>query len=118
MRQLLNLGHTVAHSIESLSNFEISHGSAVAIGTAVIARAATAMGLCSESDRDEIISLLSYYSLPIECHYSAKEIADIALSDKKRSGGNINLIVPFGIGNTQIYKISVDSLEDFLAKGL
>ena len=118
VRQLLNLGHTAAHSIESLSNFEISHGSAVAIGTAVIARAATAMGLCPESDRDEIISLLSAYGLPTASPYGAGDLARIALSDKKRSGGRINLIVPFGIGNSQIYEISVDSLEEFFSKGL
>ncbi|MCD4819434.1 MAG: 3-dehydroquinate synthase [Candidatus Cloacimonetes bacterium] len=31
-RNLLNLGHTFAHIIESISQFEISHGNAVAIG--------------------------------------------------------------------------------------
>ena len=117
-RQLLNLGHTAAHSIEKLSNFEISHGSAVAIGIAVITRAAAAMGFCPESERDEIISLLKAYSLPTESPYSAKEIANAALSDKKRSGNMINLIVPFGIGNSKIYEIQVDSLEELFSKGV
>ena len=118
VRQLLNLGHTAAHAIENLSSFEISHGSAVAIGTAIISRAAVAMGLCSPDDRDEIIALLRSYSLPTECPYGAKEITEIALSDKKRSGGKINLIVPFGIGNSQIYEIDVETLESFFSKGL
>src|SRR5699024_10127448 len=38
-RQLLNLGHTIAHSIEKISNFTIHHGIAVAIGTAIITKA-------------------------------------------------------------------------------
>ena len=79
--------------------------------------AAAALGLCSESDKDEIISLLSSYGLSTESPYGAKEIALVALSDKKRSGGKINLIVPFGIGNSKIHEISVDSLEDFFSKG-
>ena len=118
VRQLLNLGHTAAHSIEMLSSFEISHGSAVAMGTALIARAAARLGLCPENDVEEIVNMLKAYGLPIECPYSAAELTRVALSDKKRSGGRINLIVPFGIGNSQIYEIDVTELEAFFAKGL
>ena len=117
VRQLLNLGHTAAHSIEILSNFEISHGSAVAIGTALIARAANKMGLCPDKDLDEIINILQAYSLPTECPYNSSALAEIALSDKKRSGGKISLIIPFGIGNSQIYEVEVEQLEDIFSKG-
>lgn len=118
VRQLLNLGHTPAHSIEALSEFRTSHGSAVAIGIALMARSAVKQGLCPQSDLDDIITMLKSYSLPTECDYSAKALADIALNDKKRSGGKINLIVPFGIGDSRIYEISVGELEHFFANGL
>ena len=118
VRQLLNLGHTAAHSIETLSSFEISHGSAVAMGMALVARAAQKLGLCPQNDVDEIVKLLKDYNLPTECPFSADSLAEIALSDKKRKGGKIDLILPFGIGNSQIYPINVDSLEAFFAKGL
>ena len=118
VRQLLNLGHTAAHSIETLSAFAISHGSAVAIGMAIIARAATAMGYCPAEDTAEILALLSSYGLPTESPYNATDLAEIALSDKKRNGGSINLIIPFGIGNSKIHKISVTELEGFFGKGI
>ena len=118
VRQLLNLGHTAAHSIEILSDFEISHGSAVAIGTALIARAANKMGLCPDQDLDEIVNILNAYSLPTECPYDSSALAEIALSDKKRSGGKISLIIPFGIGNSQIYEVEVERLEEIFSKGL
>ena len=118
VRQLLNLGHTAAHSIETLSSFEISHGSAVAMGMALVARAAQKLGLCPESDVDDIVKMLKDYNLPTECPYTASALAEIALSDKKRKGGKIDLIVPFGIGNSQIYPINVNDLEAFFAKGL
>ncbi len=118
VRQLLNLGHTAAHSIEILSNFKISHGSAVAMGMALILRAATALGYCPARDRDEAIAMLKAYGLPIECPYSAKELAEIALSDKKRQGGSISLILPFGIGNSKIHKIDITDLCGFFARGL
>ena len=118
VRQLLNLGHTAAHSIEKLSNFEISHGSAVAIGTVLIARAANKLGFCPDSDLSEITELLKAYNLPTECKYSARELAEIALSDKKRNGAKISLIIPFGIGSSQIYEVGVDELEGIFAKGI
>ena len=118
VRQLLNLGHTAAHSIETLSGFEISHGSAVAMGMALVAKAAQGLGLCPQSDVDEIVKLLKDFNLPTECPFGADKLAEIALSDKKRKGDKIDLIVPFGIGNSQIYPINVSSLEAFFAKGL
>ena len=118
VRQLLNLGHTAAHSIETLSSFEISHGSAVAMGIALVARAAQKLSLCPRSDVDEIVKMLKDYNLPTECPYTANALAEIALSDKKRKGGKIDLIVPFGIGNSQIYPINVNDLEEFFSKGL
>ena len=118
VRQLLNLGHTAAHSIEILSDFSISHGSAVAIGTVVITRAAYRLGLCKKSDLDEVEHLVRSYSLPVTCPFSARELAEIALSDKKRSGGSITLVMPFGIGDSRLYKVDVASLEQIFSQGL
>ena len=105
VRQLLNLGHTPAHAIEILSDFRISHGSAVAIGTVIMARAAASMGLCPERAACEIEELISSYGLPTKCPYTASELASIATTDKKRAGDSISVILPHGIGNSHIHKI-------------
>lgn len=118
IRQLLNLGHTAAHAIEQNSDFEISHGSAVSIGTAIIARAAARLGICPEDDRDEIINLLSQYNLPTKSPYNAQKLAEVSLTDKKRNGKKINLIMPFGIGNSRIYPVDVYEIERIFALGL
>ena len=118
VRQLLNLGHTAAHSIEILSNFEISHGSTVAMGMAIILRAAVALGHCPKEDCDEAISQISSYGLPTDCTYTACELADIALNDKKRQGGSITLVMPYGIGDSRLCKVPVESLEDIFKAGL
>ncbi len=118
VRQLLNLGHTAAHSIEILSHFEISHGSAVAIGMVIITRAAVKLGLCEKQALSELQSMLNSYSLPTCSPYSAREIADIALSDKKRAGGNITLIMPYGIGDSRLYPVNVEMLEKIFAEGI
>ena len=118
VRQLLNLGHTAAHSIETLSHFEISHGSAVAIGMAIIMRAAVSLGLCSQSELDDLTLMLKNYSLPTDCPYTADKLAEIAMGDKKRAGGEITLVMPYAIGDSRLYRVSVDSLEDIFRRGL
>jgi 3-dehydroquinate synthase len=85
---------------------------------AVISRAANKMGLCPDGDLSEIVDILSKYNLPTSCDFDAHSLASIALSDKKRAGDKISLIMPFGIGNSQIYKVSVDELEGIFELGL
>ena len=117
-RQLLNLGHTIGHAIELCSNLTISHGSAVAIGTVIATKIAIYLGLCPESDLNEIINLLKDAKLPTECTYTASELASVASADKKRTGDRINLVLPYGIGNCKLYKVSVCDLEALISKGL
>ncbi len=111
-RQLLNFGHTMAHSIEKLSNFEISHGSAVAIGMVIAAKASKALGWSDEDCTDGIIEANRNNNLPCECTFSPEELADAALSDKKRSGNEITFVVPKKIGECVLKKVSVDVLKE------
>ncbi len=117
-RQLLNLGHTVGHAIEMLSNFEISHGEAVSIGTVLVTRAAVSLGLCEASDLSEITDIFTTNSLPTECSFSADDLALVAQKDKKRAGDTISLVIPFAIGDSRIYKIKAAELKDLIEKGL
>ena len=117
-RQLLNLGHTVGHAIESASSFAISHGSAVAMGMVIVTRAAVSLGLCSPEDLEETIAIIKAASLPTECPYDADLLTSLALGDKKRMGGTITLVVPRAIGNSVLHKINVTELKDFISRGL
>ncbi len=109
-RQLLNFGHTMAHSIEKCSNFEISHGSAVAIGMVIAARASFALGWSEEDCTQAIIDANKSNSLPVECGFAPADLADVALSDKKRSGGTISFVVPKVMGECVLKKIPVEDL--------
>ena len=117
-RQLLNLGHTVGHAIEACSDFGISHGSAVAIGIAIVTRAAVKRGLCEKNELDEIISLLNENGLPTECSFSAEQLTAVATADKKRTGSTITLVVPRAIGSTELISIPIDQLCEFISSGL
>ena len=117
-RKLLNLGHTVGHAVELCSSLEISHGSAVAIGMAIVMRSAVKQGLCPAGDLNALLALLGKEGLPIGCDYTAEQLAAVATADKKRSGNDITLVIPFSIGDTRLQKIPVSELRDFISKGL
>ena len=112
-RQLLNLGHTLAHAVEKLSNYEINHGNAVAVGLAAICKAAYAYGLTEEDITDRVVTALKKYDLMTECPFTAAEAVSVLLNDKKRSGQTINLASPKRIGECYLYKMDVDRLEEF-----
>ncbi|MBQ2841998.1 MAG: 3-dehydroquinate synthase [Clostridia bacterium] len=109
-RQLLNFGHTMAHSIEKCSNFEISHGSAVAIGMVIAAKASYSLGWSDEDCTQAIVDANQNNNLPVECDFAPADLADVALSDKKRTGGTINFVVPKVMGECVLKKIPVEEL--------
>lgn len=109
-RQLLNFGHTLAHSVEKCSNFAIAHGSAVAIGMVIASKASHTLGWSDEDCTEAIITANKNNNLPVECDFLPRALADAALSDKKRSGGNINFVVPKKIGECVLKKIPVEEL--------
>ena len=118
VRQLLNLGHTAGHAVEHCSNFEISHGSAVAIGMLLMTRAAIESGLCDPAVLPHMEKMLRAYSLPTECRFDAASLASVAMGDKKRNGKKITLVLPRTLGESVLYPIDANDLEAFFAKGL
>ena len=116
-RQLLNLGHTGGHAVERLSNFTVSHGSAVAIGMLLAARAAAAMGLAEDSLPSHVEAMLKRYNLPTVCPFSAEALAAASLSDKKRRGNTITLVLPTTVGKSVLYKVPTSELAALFLKG-
>ena len=111
-RQLLNFGHTIGHAVEKCSNFEISHGSAVAIGMAIVARATM-----TAKDATRLEAVLSQYALPTRCAFAMDELYRAACNDKKRANDTLNLIVCEAIGDGQIRPIAVSELQAYVEKG-
>ncbi len=116
VRQLLNFGHTPAHAIEILSEFSISHGSAVGAGMYMITKACVKLGLCEENTLNILKNLLSKYSLPATALFTPEEIASAAAGDKKRAGSEINLVIPEKAGKCVLKKVPVTSLTEFFAE--
>ena len=118
MRQLLNLGHTLGHAIEKKSDFTISHGYAVAIGMHLAAKAAEAKGLAEAGLAEEIRIALERNGLPFSVSYSAEEMMEGVLRDKKRRGGEISFVFPIRIGHCEMRKIPMGDLAELIEKAL
>lgn len=117
-RQLLNLGHTIGHSIEKESNYTISHGSAVSIGMNMICKSAVAENFCSKEDHIRIENLLTKFHLPISTEFAASTLTRTILSDKKRCNDQITLIIPATIGCCMLKKWPIQQLESLLKEGM
>ena len=117
-RMRLNLGHTIGHGVEARSNFTISHGKAVAIGMAIVTRAGCNAHICEADTMLSVLSALEKFGLPCSCDFSAEELYYAALSDKKRSGGSVNLIIPEKIGSCIIHPTPVEEIRSFIEAGL
>lgn len=115
-RQLLNFGHTIGHGVERCSHFGIEHGHAVAIGMAIISRAAERMGMC-EPISDRLCAVLRQNGLPTVTDFAPDELLDAALHDKKRSGDKVTLVLPVKIGECRLWPATFDQLREFIVCG-
>lgn len=118
LRQKLNLGHTVGHAIEAKSAYGISHGKAVAMGMAIVAKAACTLGYCPEAACKRLLALLEVFGLPTATDYDAKTLYQYTLSDKKRAAAKISLVIPRGIGVCDIVPMDLAAVESFIKEGI
>jgi 3-dehydroquinate synthase len=67
--------------------------------------------LCGLADVEkELTSLLVRYNFNLECPYTAEQLFDVILSDKKRRGGNLTLVLPRAIGDCDLVTMPVDEV--------
>ena len=113
-RKLLNLGHTLGHAIETLSNFELGHGSCVAAGANMMAKACSKLGLCSWKDAEKIAQLTQSYNLPTSTSFTVEELYSAALHDKKSHTDSIDVALIYGIGDVRIERKSFAELKQLI----
>ena len=113
-RAFLNLGHTFGHAIEACSGLSVSHGQGVAIGMLM---AAVSAG-CPDDMVLRLARCVSANGLSTHCPYDAAQLTEAALSDKKRAGGQITLVLPEAVGKCCLKKIPVTELRSWFDRAL
>ncbi|EMO64944.1 3-dehydroquinate synthase [Leptospira borgpetersenii serovar Pomona str. 200901868] len=94
LRKILNLGHTTAHAIESVTRYKkYSHGEAVAIGLVTALLISEQKSGLDPITIQETIETLKNYGLPFQVKLKSKELAKHMLHDKKNLGGSIRFVL-------------------------
>ena len=127
-RRKLNLGHTVAHAIETLAQRDggerfngegVTHGEAVAMGMVLAARLADRY---FRNDRNDPTALEGQMSndlwdsnVPCYCPYSIEEMADVMKKDKKAEGGKVHFVLPKAVGEVEVVDLTVEEVCRLMA---
>ena len=103
LRQILNFGHTIAHAVERVLNFELLHGDAVAMGMVAEARIAESIGLAREGLSMAIADAVERAGLPsrLPAGISLDDLIASTHGDKKARGGSARYSLPRGIGEME-----------------
>jgi 3-dehydroquinate synthase len=103
LRQILNFGHTVAHAVEKVQQYDMLHGDAVAMGMVAEARMAERLGLASagvsHAVRDAVVRAGLPDTLPAGIDIDA--VLAETHGDKKARGGAARYALPRGIGEME-----------------
>lgn len=103
LRQILNYGHTIGHAVESVSDFKIKHGNAVAIGMVAAARIANKLGMLDVAEVKRLKELVTRAGLPAELpDLKAGQIMQAMEYDKKVRAGKVRFVLLKSIGNAVV----------------
>ena len=109
LRALLNCGHTVAHAVEKLSGYSVSHGEAVAIGCVEEARLAEREGLAQRGWAESLAERFAKAGLPTALPegMSMEKLVPQMRGDKKRDGGFVDFALPCGDGDVRLVRFDL-----------
>ncbi|GIW62700.1 MAG: 3-dehydroquinate synthase [Patescibacteria group bacterium] len=104
IRQLLNFGHTIGHSLEAYShkiNQPLLHGYAISLGIIAEAYISVKQKLLDQSSFQKIIEVLKDYQLPTKLNFKIDLpwILDAIAKDKKSTAGKPRFVLLTKIGS-------------------
>jgi len=100
IREILNLGHTFAHAIESELGFKVKHGDAVTAGIICSLFLSNKIGLLDTSKQKNLMRLPASVQIPaIIKKINNQNVFDAMRSDKKNKDDKIMFVLISGIGN-------------------
>ncbi len=101
VRAILNFGHTIGHALETVTDYErYSHGEAVAIGMALVAKLSETLGYCPPEARNRLYSTLEALGLPVTyANIDTQHLIDVMAHDKKAIDGVVKFVLLQDIGS-------------------
>ncbi len=109
-RKLLNLGHTLAHALETTMDYQLLHGEAVGYGLIFASLLARARG--SEYDWSQMNSRIKLALPKIHGCASDQQLIDVISRDKKRRSGVLTWVIAMQPGDVRLCTdISEDQIK-------
>ena len=101
LREVLNLGHTVGRAIETVSDYRLLHGEAVAIGLVAEVHLSHKLGYMTEEEMNRVVALIEKAKLPVSIpdYINREDLVKKLYTDKKVRNGKLRFVVQKGIGN-------------------
>lgn len=120
LREVLNLGHTVGRAIETVSEYRLLHGEALAIGMAAEVLLSARLGYMSDEEAERVIALYDRVGLPtrIPEYVDREALIKKLYTDKKVRDGKLRFVLQKGIGDVVEFAPGVFAkpIEESLAR--
>jgi len=117
-RVILNLGHTFAHALETVTALQRwNHGEAVAWGLVMALKLGEELGITDNSYTEAVHSILKGYNFSLKIgEGSARGLLQAMDADKKKQGNNLRFILQRGIEDTIALAVDKKVIGDFLRR--
>lgn len=114
-RATLNLGHTFAHALESVSGFSgWSHGEAVTWGLLLAMETGVELGITDNYYALEVRKILEEYGFRLYAEFDTESLILAMSQDKKKKAGIVNFILQENLGKTIIRPVDKDVIRKVL----
>jgi 3-dehydroquinate synthetase len=119
LHRLVDFGHTFSPRLEELSAWKIRHGHAVAVDIALSSALAVELGILTDPDLQQILTLMKSLGLPL----SSPLLTELAIYEAldaavRHRAGALNLVVPKSLGEATFVEQPADLPSDAVARAL
>lgn len=111
VRKLLNFGHTFGHAIEKANNFKLSHGECVVYGVQIALEISKKFYSSGNLQIEKLNNLTKLLGINTTIKINKEKVFDILLSDKKRNGESIDIILIDDSNNANIESVEIEKLR-------
>ncbi|MDF9800679.1 3-dehydroquinate synthase [Catalinimonas alkaloidigena] len=114
----LDFGHWAAHKLEQLTNYEVRHGEAVAIGIALDVTYSQLKGMISEEDLHRVIYLLKVLGFTLYVpQMEQEEIVQGLQEFREHLGGELTIMLLEAIGRgVEVHQMDVVLIREAISK--
>ena len=108
-RRILNYGHTFGHALESLTQYEIPHGSGVAWGVDLANFLGWQYGITRKADFHRLHEFVAkHFRFHLSAPVDSRQLVDMTRRDKKVTQGKANLVFLRKPGDLAIVPVDYD----------